>query len=668
MQPSKTLPVTISLPSLCQWLSAVVFCITALHTAASQPHWKNQQAYKLFAQGESLKQVLKNFAANYDVPVVISDNISESVNGQFDSSNPQDFLQKMAKMYGLSWYYDGSVLYIIRSDENQNRIIKLNHVSARQLKSSLIRLHIWDKQYQWRELSEQGLIFVSGPPQMIELVAQTAALMDQQLKYSQEEIYTIKVFALKHATAYDRTLVFRQREITVPGVATTLKQLIAGHSNNNTQLNRHQHNNKHTPKKGLAASASTKDLNSSGKTTLRQSLTEQQDQTNTASAQSKTTTPATIEADMRTNSVVVYDTQARMPLYEQLIKELDHRVDQIEINVSIVNIRSSNLKDLGIDWRATNNHHGSIGFGDITATQAGPDTDNIALAIGESVSFSTILSSNASYFLARINAMSEEGNAQILSRPSIISSNNMEAILDNSSTFFVRVAGREEVELFPVSVGSVLRVTPHIVAADNSSTIRLEVAIEDGQQTQERVDGIPVVQNSTISTTATVAENQSLLIGGYYYDTANETIKKVPVLHRLPLMGSLFKRSQNTVVNMARLFLITPRIVTHELDTAALTSDKTKQHFVRQIAVNNEQQSLSLLNALNQSGYVTNIVKRDNHYLINIGRYNDCQHLEQALNSLPQSVLSLVKVVHRCIAVKDDTLQHHTPLNGARHG
>ena len=70
--------------------------------------------YDYVAQGESLRDVLANFGANYDASVIVSDKVNDQVSGRFDLESPQAFLQLMASLYNLGWYYDGTVLYVFQ--------------------------------------------------------------------------------------------------------------------------------------------------------------------------------------------------------------------------------------------------------------------------------------------------------------------------------------------------------------------------------------------------------------------------------------------------------------------------------------------------------------------------------------------------------------------------
>lgn len=95
--------------------------------------------YVYVAKGESLRDLLIDFSANYDATVVVSDKINDKVSGQFEHDNPQDFLQHIASLYNLVWYYDGNVLYIFKNSEVASRLIRLQESEAAELKLALQR-------------------------------------------------------------------------------------------------------------------------------------------------------------------------------------------------------------------------------------------------------------------------------------------------------------------------------------------------------------------------------------------------------------------------------------------------------------------------------------------------------------------------------------------------
>jgi type III secretion protein C len=147
-----------------------------------------------------------------------------------------------------------------------------------------------------------------------------------------------------------------------------------------------------------------------------------------------------------------------------------------------------------------------------------------------------------------------------------------------------------------VEAGTVLRVTPHIIKNnDGTSSIKLAVSVQDNQNDSNdsplKANGISPVKQTKINTQAIVGSNQSLLIGGYYYEEKTENESGVPVLKNIPLLGYLFKNSSKGTRRMERLILITPKIIRLDelpktpeyIDTKEFSKSPTQSDYERRL-------------------------------------------------------------------------------------
>ena len=101
--------------------------------------------------------------------------------------------------------------------------------------------------------------------------------------------------------------------------------------------------------------------------------------------------------------------------------------------------------------------------------------------------------------------MQSRGAANILSQPSILTADNLGAMIDLSETFYISLRGERVATVTPVTVGTSLRVTPRYIAAAQGGQVELTVDIEDGSvQSEVEIDGLPTVRKSNISTLAVV--------------------------------------------------------------------------------------------------------------------------------------------------------------------
>ena len=165
------------------------------------------------------------------------------------------------------------------------------------------------------------------------------------------------------------------------------------------------------------------------------------------------------------------------------------------------------------------------------------------------------------FLINRIRALEGTGDASIQSRPSILTIDNIGALLDLSETFYIRSIGERVATITPITAGTTLRVTPHFVQRDEGPVIQLDVDIEDGQIQETTVDTIPTVRRSVVSTQAIVGEGQTLVIGGYKSTQKTNEVNRVPGLGSVPIVGLFFSNRINNQQSRERLFMIKPRLV-----------------------------------------------------------------------------------------------------------
>jgi type IV pilus assembly protein PilQ len=103
-----------------------------------------------------------------------------------------------------------------------------------------------------------------------------------------------------------------------------------------------------------------------------------------------------------------------------------------------------------------------------------------------------------------------------------------------------------------------LTVTPQITSAN---TIILEISVNNDEADFSRtVNGIPSIVTQMAETQVLVADGSTTVVGGVFKNTVDQRSQYVPLLHRIPLLGNLFKNSEKSEENRELLIFITPRI------------------------------------------------------------------------------------------------------------
>ena len=500
-----------------------------------------ERPYAYYGSGEDLAEVLQNFAASYYIPTILAEDLEGQVNGKIGPLTPIDFLDHMSNVYGFIWYFDGHTLYVYNGNAARQKIISLNYMSIDKFKKTLKRVGIWDGRFFWKEQPKSGLVYVSGPPRYVEMVSQTAGLLDEKEGDRQKSQLSVRMFRLKYAWATDKQFNFRGQQVVVPGVSTLLRSIVSG--GGVAQVTRQTLANPSLkPAQGVTRSAEKK-----------AALRAAQDAASSGAQQLNAGTEAEkvlINADPRLNAIIVHDLESKMPMYEELIKSLDKPSAQVEVSVSIIDVNSQDISALGVDWNNTRGTNSELKFDPAGSTHA-----------KDFQSFTTVVGMNLGSFNARLSLLADEGRAKVVSRPSILTLDNLEAVFDSSSTFYVKVESTEDAELFPVTSGTVVQVTPRIVNEKKGRKIHMSVNIQNGGDETAEGASLPKVSNSSISTQAVVNESESLLIGGFVQETKSKNMTKVPVLGDIPVLGTLFRNEKKVNRQQVRLFLITPRII-----------------------------------------------------------------------------------------------------------
>ena len=537
--------------------------------------------YSHYANAVRLDVVLKEFAGNFSLSLKLGAGVSGTVNGRFNARNPTEFINKLGSVYGFNWFAHAGTLFVSRADDQRTAYLPSAYNSTGQLRDALTSLGILDPRFGWGELPDQGVAMVSGPPAYVELIERTVKSLPSVAGGQQ-----VAVFRLKHATVDDRTIFFRDKEITTPGVATILRSLILGTGGGS----RGGINNEAMASALTQIRAAAPIVAEPNVPAVAGAAGGATGQAAAPAAPAAAATGAgagvragglrmrmpSIQADVRTNSIVVQDIPERIPVYETLIRELDVPTALIEIQAMIVDVNTQRMTELGVDWAS---RAGKAGFGYNAPTSTSTtSTSTLALNWGaakNAVDASTLSVSAGNFLVSRLRALEGIGDATIQSRRSVLTLDNLGAVFDHTETFYIRTQGERVATVTPVSAGTTLRVTPRVIKSDERSVVQLIVDVDDGSIQDKLVDQLPTVMHSGISTQALVNEDQSLIIGGYNKDQDIQRVDRVPVLGQIPLVGTLFSNRTTDRQQRQRLFIIKPKVVAVPVDGNIVIPDET---------------------------------------------------------------------------------------------
>lgn len=596
-------------------LCSVLLLAASKPAAAQELPWRG--SFDLSASNEPLNAFLTRLMTLQGIPIVVSPAVASGrVNGRFKGQAGRVF-RDIAETYGLTWFYDGMTLEVCSLAELETRLLEVDSADLQRLERALRQFRLSDPRFPLRNSGIDGQLLISGPPRFVELVASVAdrvAMTPSKPKLNTD----LRVFRLKHARAADTSVSIGGIDTMVPGVARIIHDLVtdARHEPAATTQTRAR-NEPGLRGRGLIATG-VRGGTEAGRGEGADSQPQQRaGMTGTSAALGTVASPfgpmtlpnpgagsagaglgaegsrdagngrparelggrhAVVRAEPRINAVVVRDAPERMAMYQRLIESLDVETPLIEIEATVIDITDGKSEELGIDWRAhgkrfdvSSSPNGLAGTGTPPLNNAGDLIPGASLVSAGTGFVGTVLfGSSRSYFLARLNALAETGDARTTSKPRVLTIDNNEAVLQSTSEFYVRVAGNQQVDLFNVTLGLTMRVTPTLVEDAQGKRIRMIVRIEDGNTNSGgRVDQIPVVSRNAIATQAVVGDGQSLLIGGYTIEENSQSRSDVPGLSKVPVVGWLFGQRGGSNRRVERIFMLTPRIVVPGMLAAA---------------------------------------------------------------------------------------------------
>lgn len=477
-----------------------------------------------------------------DKPFILSNAVKKKrVTGNFDISSPQDAFDLMVRRMSLLYFNDGESIYVYDNSEIQQELFQVKNIGISELKEYLQDVGLFDARFPLRSGQDQRTFYISGPPVYLKLVKAAADYLDNSV---QEQIYQnisnqvptgssrygeefVQVFALKNTFVQDRTYYLRDEKIVLPGITTVLQQLFMSQAGTPIKRTYSSRNNTVERESEVSQPTDNNDNNLSVTPVITQMGRYHVELVPLPAA----------------NSLLVKTSREGLELVGSLIDQLDKPKRQVELSLWIIDISKNKADSLGIDWQAgysSGNH--SFFF----------NTSSLSAASGLN-------------FLGKIRALTEDGDAKMVSRPILLTQENTPAIFDNNTTFYTQIKGERVATLESTTFGTMMSVLPRI--GNSNKEIEMIINLEDGAEKKddkakdETVESLPVINRTNISTVARVSEGGSLLIGGYTREDNINAETKIPVLSSIPLIGGLFSYKSDNNKKMVRIFMLQPRLL-----------------------------------------------------------------------------------------------------------
>lgn len=517
------------------WLAA---CLIAAGAAtAAEPKFK-QRKLRFTAEQQPLKEVLRGFATAQGWSISLPPGLDETISARFDLTAPA-LWDLLTSRHNLQWYWDGQVMHVSHAADMRTEVHPMPPETYRRFALTLDRLDIQDRRFPLRYDADAGMAIVSGPPRLVDLATAVAAGLDGE---SGGGAMVTRVVRLRSALAADTQFPVGGQTVRLEGVASVMRRILGS--------------DVPAAKEAAAVPEATprmaplKDPVSGRPVAATPEPKRDADARYEAAApvavpRTRPTGQPRIEAHAGLNAVIVRDFPSRMQEHLDLIEALDRPRLLVEIEARMVEVERTDLDELGIDWQLSGGRYAASGSNGVQAPQL-----TLSLA-----------SAATSRLLARVRALESSGRARVVMSPRVLTLDNTEALIENTSTAYVKVAGNLEANLFAVSTGALLRILPTVTGEEGQRRVRLAVTLEDGLFADRQVENTPVVQRSRIHTHSELLDGGTLVVGGLRDELERSGRAGVPGLSRLPGIGAAFGTRGSERNTRERVYLLTPRVL-----------------------------------------------------------------------------------------------------------
>lgn len=271
---------------------------------------------------------------------------------------------------------------------------------------------------------------------------------------------------------------------------------------------------------------------------------------------------ALIQIDPESKSLIIMADDVTHEEIQKVIDRLDRPSPQVLIKVLFLEVTHNNSLDYGVE--------AGLSTGDGGVNKIGQDIQSVfGLASETTGAFYKVINSN---FDLTLRAMAQKGNLEVLSKPSILARHNEEATITvGQEVPFIRnsrvtqdgqIINTVEYE----DIGIILNVLPKI---SQDGLVELELTPEISTITGQTVAisetvNAPVFAKRAAETHVVVPDGKTVVIGGLIEDNLTESVRKIPILGDIPVLGKLFSRKIESKTKTELMIFITPHIVSTE--------------------------------------------------------------------------------------------------------
>jgi type IV pilus assembly protein PilQ len=277
----------------------------------------------------------------------------------------------------------------------------------------------------------------------------------------------------------------------------------------------------------------------------------------------------TVLVDVRGNTLIISDVASQIPIIENVVSKIDKKAKQVSIEARVVlatadftrTLSSSLLGGFKNNSTVTSGVQGSNSSITIpvpTSSQPFPVT-TVTNATASGFGVASVVNVGANYFInAAISAAEERDQAKTLSRPSIVTQNNVQGMVMQGVQVPIQTSINNTISVQYENATLQLTVTPQVTDDNN---IFLIIMVNNASVGAVVSGAGPSINTQQATTQVLVPDGGTVVFGGITVTSRSKSATYIPLLGNIPVLGHLFKTSNNTDSDQELLFFVTPKIL-----------------------------------------------------------------------------------------------------------
>ena len=304
---------------------------------------------------------------------------------------------------------------------------------------------------------------------------------------------------------------------------------------------------------------------------------------------------AVIASDIERNSLIVLANDDQYQNILETVKLLDVEKSQVFIQAKIVEVNTNLAENIGIKYGFNGGAITSNGLFSLAGNAGAPALALSSSLLGFLNNQTTQFDNNGNAFTsnsrsfefgkvskvfalgAQLDLLKQNGAAQILSKPSVLSTNNKEASIYVGRTQSILTQSQQSTQgssnvlnnYSREDIGITLKVKPRL-SSNNKVSLEIETTIEDIVPGSGATADRPTTTKRSVKTNAIVNHAETIILGGLIKSADGKSQTKIPILGDIPIIGRLFTSNGDSGSKVNVVIYITPYILKKSSDLTSL--------------------------------------------------------------------------------------------------